>query len=605
MSYTVNNKLVDINLDCESELGYFGNANSFTCEPGRFQNNKLNVVIWKNRITPGKRKIPKNLKLAILARGRIKLPIEKIKWILDQNQQLDWIKQLPQNFEEQFPKADVTIELFLRRTILTVNEVSRIFQGYLEHRHYQELTGCKYFAGYWYWAEGKEIFEQNLGISIKKLFDKANVKLPQYMQQKDKERFYLLIYVSFSKTIEKFFVKPKPIQPDIIIPPPPSIKDKFQPLIGLTSESYYNLRQEPSEKSYILGKMLGKSIPVKITDKALNNDGKTWYYITLQEQMPIKKDGKLLELPKGKKCWVIEDALIVRVANWNYFRNQLINFEAANRTLSLDERITKLRQMSHSRNLPFDDVIGTPKGDEYLDTRRFNKVGWQISKDYQAVQTPDGRWVDIFHLLVGLDVLRKPEKDTSYAGIDIGTNYSAATWAGDIGAAAADATLKSSKTWEERNSAATSTRRIEFYYNTRSPEWDLLGDIDAWGINSLRKSHKTIHLDTIDKLLTFYYKELRRVNLELLTVQRKKSIKLFLRHYNFKYDVRKNYKDYPALIKQEKPYLRIYHEIRKFGRIWIFKKKPFSKIKFPNRTYTSKMARLFLIWLEREAIKNG
>jgi hypothetical protein len=208
-------------------------------------------------------------------------------------------------------------------------------------------------------------------------------------------------------------------------------------------------------------------------------------------------------------------------------------------------------------------------------------------------------------------VLRKSEEQVLWAGIDIGTNYAAATWSGDIGAAAAEATLKVSKGWEDANPKATEEERIKFYYNTRAPEWDLLADIDAWGIHALRLGQLAGDLNSIDKLLAFYYQHTHQGGLRRLTTQRKKALERFLRHYGFKYHYERHIQDYPALEKQDRPSQRIRAEIGKFGKIWMLRRKPElitredPRAKAPESSYVTVMALLFTRWLENQAIENG
>jgi hypothetical protein len=504
-------------------------------------------VVWKDRTSPGKRKIPKHLKLAILSRGRVRLPLERVKWLLDANKNLPWVQRLPNNLREILPEVDVTVELFMRQQLLSREEISSVLQSYLTQRHQKELPGCHYFAGYWVWAEDATPVETALGVSLTMLFQRPNAPVPQRMRSQDKRQFIFLAYISFHSALERLLLPPK--KPKVVPSPPPPIEDRMPPLAGITSHGFYNLRTNPKENDdTLIGQMLGTPTPVTVTGKMVQNGG-LWYRITLNRKMRVKKDGRILELPEGTQCWVIEPGLMVVVVEWNYFRNQLIQFEEAYKNLSLSERITKLRQIGHAQDVPFDKVIGTPKGDVYKDTRPASRDQWQLLKDYQAVRAPDGVWIDIFHVLVGLDVLRKSEEQVLWAGMDIGTNYAAATWSGDIGAAAADATLKISKAWEDANPKATEGERIKFYYDTRVPEWDLLADIDAWGVHALRLGPLAGDLNSIDKLLAFYYQNTRQGALRRLTTQRKKALERFLRHYGFKYSYERHIRDYPALKK--------------------------------------------------------
>ncbi|MGH8602950.1 MAG: hypothetical protein ACREXR_09320, partial [Gammaproteobacteria bacterium] len=312
---------------------------------------------------------------------------------------------------------------------------------------------------------------------------------------------------------------------------------------------YYYVREAPNGK--ILGSMTGTPTPVTIEDKAYVG-GKRWYQIELNSRLKLIR-GKEIEVAAGTRCWVYEKGVEI-TADWGLFKRQLREFEAANKSLSLDARITLLRQMGHPSSLPFDFIIGTPKGKLYFEDHPFVKDEWQILRDYQKVRMPDGRDVDVYHLFVGLDVLTKKKRSVTFSTIDLGPNYSAATWAGDIGAGAADATIsKLEKTfrdfWANLNPHATDNERLEHYYNTRAPESDLLGDIDAWGVHALRVSK----VDTIEKLLTSYYEDTYDGGQRVLTTKRKDAIEWFLIQYGFKYDHARDLNQWPsALLNQQR-----------------------------------------------------
>ncbi len=571
---------------------------SSSCEPGRFERDKFNVVVWKDRITPGRRRIPKALKLAILARGRIRLPIEQVRWLLDLFKQSGWVSQLTVDLPSVLPEVDVTFELFLNQRAgqLRPAQINSIFNQYLKLRQAKYLKNCPYILHITLLAVEKAKLESRLGItSLDSLFKRARVPSPTRMSAGDRDRYWLLVYASFPVNINRYIAS----QPKIDISPPPRPIQTMPSLRGLlTPAGYYKLRKEPGTNSEVLGQMTGLSIPVSITNKA-KKDSYVWYQIVLGKALRVKKQDQLIELPEGAQCWVVDKGLLARVANWDFLRHQLIQFENANKTLGLNERITKLRQMGHVKDLPFDWVIGTKPGQVYQDTRPFEKDVWQIVKDYNAVQAPDGKWVDVSHILVGLDVLRAADRPVYIGGTYIGHAYAAATWAGDIGAAAADATLRWSKEWEKRNPKATETERIQLYYGTRAPEWDLLGDLDAWGIHALRSPD----LDSIDKLLASYYQNIWVEDLgRTLTTHRQDAIERFLSHYGFEIDYDRHIRDYPVLVKQKaKDETR--HQIRTFGSIWMFRHKPFRGSQKPD--YVPDMANRFLYWLEGLAIENG
>jgi hypothetical protein len=433
---------------------------------------------------------------------------------------------------------------------------------------------------------------------------------------------------------------------EITEPPPVKTSKGLLPLVGETIDYYY-VRETPNGK--ILGSMTGTPTPVTVEDKAYVA-GKRWYQIVLNSRMKLIKDiefwtpgkqkwnlcdfaafwvalgkrGSVLdlpevkrneiELPAGTRCWVNESG-VVNKADWGLFRGQLRAFEAANKNLNLNARITMLRPMGHPSDLPFDTIIGTPKGKLYFENHPFVQDQWQILRDYQKVRMPDGRTVDVYHLFVGLDVLTKKVKFQSFATIELGPNYSAATWAGDIGAGAADATISKLEKifrdcWANLHPSATDNERLEHYYNTRAPESDLLGDIDAWGVHSLRVGQ----MDTIEKLLTSYYEDTYHSQ-RVLTTRRKDAIEWFLNQYGFKYDQARDRSKWPsALLNQQRVAIRradfsVEYQINQFALIWmlrkIWSKVPNYKGVKPDNYFVSGMTAKFLQWLEYQAIENG
>ncbi len=331
-------------------------------------------------------------------------------------------------------------------------------------------------------------------------------------------------------------------------------------LHGQTTRSFYNLRDAPDGK--VLGTLEGRAATVTVVGKRQTGTG-FWFEIILRE--PISS------LQPGTHAW-ITSAGVVPTADWPYFMSQLRESEAAHTGLPLIPRITRLRQWSHASNLPFDRVIGTVPGTEYVDTRPSAPGQWQLLKDYQSVRVPDGTVVDLQHLLVGMDVLaHKVPHQTfgergSYAAYRLGPNYSAATWAGDIGAAVADMTLKQDSDWESRNVGATIEHRLTHYYDSRVSQADMLGDIDAWGVREKGASKP----GSIVQLLSAYYGRLEPSGTTgaQLNSLRESAIANFLHAYGFRFDYSKH--QYPrTLTGQKAAYQWMKEQIRLFTRVWI------------------------------------
>lgn len=194
-----------------------------SCEPGKFESGKLNVVRWWKRTSPDRRQIPSDLALAILTRGRMRLPFESIKWILDSAKKPhNFISRLPSNMASLFPEVDVTVELYLMQFILDDRDISNTLDLWLRRRHETELPNCSmFYAAYWRGASEKLDIESNLrlsnfGLNLDKLYKKAGIPLTGRSADED---FILLVYASFPNALEKF------LKPDI-----PKIKPSEIPL---------------------------------------------------------------------------------------------------------------------------------------------------------------------------------------------------------------------------------------------------------------------------------------------------------------------------------------------------------------------------------------
>ena len=581
-------------------------TNFASCNPKRFKTNTLRISVWKKRVNPKNRRIPKKRKLASLARGRIRLKTERIGWLLETNKSLEWVKHLAMDPSEFMPEVDVTIELIInqRPGKLTNKKISSMLDRYLIFRVKKYIKNCPFWIRQWDLAFKKKDYESSnrLNFSLTELFKQAGVPLPENMNRKDRQQYILLIYATFPRDVKQFFITPSR-----------SPKKRMPPLTGRLEMGCYNLRKGIGTSSKVAGSIVDRPVLVRVIEKSLKNKD-VWYKIRLKKTIKASpkmtaaecnsgvRKAKTITLSARKKYWFGLGEKLIRVVDWNFFRHQVREFEQQYKDLSLNARITKMRQLSHTSRFDFDQVIGTQKGNEYLDSTPFLDNEWQMFKDYAVVRMPDGKWVDIHHLLVGLDVLRRRETRVIYypARMDIGTNWAAATWAGDLGSAAAEATLKLEKGWHKRTPNLRRSKISKFYFKTRSAEWDLLANIDAWGINGMRWNHR---LDSLEKLLAYYYEDISSDNPKL-TKSRKESIELFLKHYGFKYEYKRHINNYPALQKQARARKRIAAEIAKFAKIWFFYRGGVAVL-FKQPEYIAHMTYRFLLWLERLAIENG
>jgi hypothetical protein len=551
-------------------------------------------MAWKERATLGERIIPPHLKLAALARGHISLPPENVKWLLDEaiEKGASWLSRLSCDLTLIFKELHVTIELFLnQRPAMTDEEIKDTLYAYLSLRRTQRLQCCHFLPFKAGVHTERRTFEQFLDVDLTELYKRANIT----SSGREPRRYILLAFVCLPKEITKF------ISPIPTTARPATGKPPLKGMLSVIA----NLRKEPSDSSELLGENAGSSIPVAILDKAEDDKKRCWYNIKLGDALPVLNDEK--PLSAGTICWTVSDNLLYVAAPWAFFRSQLSEFEKGKQDLDLDKRITKLRQMSHTNKLPFDTAIGTEQGDVYQDTLPFISEKWQLLKDYEQVCTPDGRIVDIKHILVGLDALQHPpERGVKIYATYAGKNYAIASWSGDLGAAAADMTLKQSAEWERRNHKATYLQRAEYYFATRSPEWDLLADIDIWGIHDLRL--RSPDLASIDSLLTFYYEKIFQGSLRQLVSGRKDALERFFKQYGFTYN---SSSDFQSLNKQKNIVNKLWNGINDFAIIWMFYRKPMllaessEKRKKVNSEDVYAMTEYFIYWLEYTAGEHG
>jgi hypothetical protein len=286
---------------------------------------------------------------------------------------------------------------------------------------------------------------------------------------------------------------------------------------------------------------------------------------------------------------------------------QLRAFEMIHRKLSLKQRITLLRQMAHPEDLPFDTVIGTSGGRVYEDTRPQLHEVYQLVRDAKAFRTPAGELIDIYHFIVGMDVYQADRRGRMRVkGIILGESDPAATWAGDIGAGAADALLHKNSDYEANQRGMSEEERILHYYQTRAPSHDLLGNLDAWAV--AQRVDRDASGDTISSIIESVYgrghatktgaPRLRRVALENFLTRHELS------------------KGGGSLMSTSNQTI-LKHYINDFGRVWLYRAQMnngiFSRSLWFGSRYdkaglavlSEKMAKLYLRWLDEQCRLNG
>jgi len=563
------------------------------------------VTTWKARVDPDRRVIPPHLKLAILSRGRVQLAAERVSYFLDAVRAAGakWPDRLTAGLDAVAPDYPLAIELFLnRRLTMTPDEIREAIQGYLVIRRETELKDCWQLLFVVLPVSERKTIETKTDVDISMLFKKPRVTL---RPSDDPYQYVLVAYVCLPNAVAKL-VGPEPKPPLPPAPPP------LAPLPGrLKPNTEFHLRVAPGKSEQSLGVQAGTAAGVTVSLKT-QVDGETWYSVELAEPARVVPDvgdplTKASWLEAGTVAWIVGGGVDIIVASWALLRNDLADFEKQNAQLSLSDRITALRQRMHSSKLPFDKIIGTPPGGLYVDTIPYDPSRWQAGPDYQAFVAPDGRWVDLQHAMVGLDVLSRPEKVALFNDLPIGTNYAASTWGGDAGSAATDATLRFDATWERWNPTVPEKDRLQFYFETRAPDHELLGDLDPWEMQHIRDTDKTI--GSIDDLFAAYYEKTTPGSTRELVTQRRSAVERFLAHYGFTYDQAADLARYPALPRQSKPVGRVVQEIGLFAQIWMYRHNPYMALSNDTKAaqphFVNEMALQFLFWLEYQVIENS
>lgn len=386
---------------------------------------------------------------------------------------------------------------------------------------------------------------------------------------------------------------------------------KSEEMQGTTS-GFYTVRSWPSTgaSGVILGKLQGDPVSVRVSGKAIGS-GYVWYRIEIlseaeftnlvasrQETLTASTDKTVKECLANQMGWVTADAVIANVTLAQFLR-QLAGFEKQYETLTIKARITKLRQMAHKKELPFDKVIGVDSGSLYKDQRADVYNLYQILKDAGGVQLPSGEVVDMYHFLVGLDALqpdRMVETQTKW-GKPIGSSYAAATWAGDIGSGAADKLQKHDEEYQKHfakkglKGNALERHETKHYFKKRAPTADLLGDLDSWaGVQKIPQASSLV------SIIAQTYGTNAADSAATVDKTRKEAVSRFLGHYGF--TATTGLKGQPAKAS-------IQSEIFQFGIIWTLNRSIFGTDETKLWEESSVMADMFLDWLEGVATNHS
>ena len=376
-------------------------------------------------------------------------------------------------------------------------------------------------------------------------------------------------------------------------------------LEGMTTQSYYNLRELPAKSSKLIGKLTGEEVFIRVDSKA-KADGIVWYRISLSSPTGKTADGQR-SLPLGTTGWITADA-VTPVIGWDAFIAQLSAWEKAHGESDMGLNITLLRRMSHRSNLPFDKVIGRPEHGRYLDTQPFDPTQWNLLNDAQQVRTPDGKIVDMQHLFVGLDVLTNMKEDHTISEPGCTSFRSARTTRrrpGPATSAPAPPTRPRSSTRSGRRrirkprartgSTATTTRA------RRTPTCSATSTPGA-STRTVRRPMRRARSPSCSRSTT------ARRPCSPSTARRSPSTPASARapssassgHYGFKLGA-------ASLRSQTAPREAMAKQVKIFGRTWLFKRNaPFKSDNTDEmHDYADEMTGMFLDWLDMLALEVG
>ncbi len=97
--------------------------------------------------------------------------------------------------------------------------------------------------------------------------------------------------------------------------------------------------------------------------------------------------------------------------------------------------------------------------------------------DIQEVRMPNGDFVDVGHVLAGLDAINHPATVGPYYMYEMASNVDAVTWAGDLGSVLAERIFQTMKKGGPLTDAEVQAQIDEY-----APAQDMLGNVDAYAI---------------------------------------------------------------------------------------------------------------------------
>ncbi len=97
--------------------------------------------------------------------------------------------------------------------------------------------------------------------------------------------------------------------------------------------------------------------------------------------------------------------------------------------------------------------------------------------DVQEVLMPNGDFVDVGHVLAGLDAMNHPTTVAPYYMYEMSSNVDAVTWAGDLGSVLAEVIFQRAKLGRPLTGP-----EVQAQIDEMAPAQDMLGNVDAYAI---------------------------------------------------------------------------------------------------------------------------
>jgi hypothetical protein len=149
------------------------------------------------------------------------------------------------------------------------------------------------------------------------------------------------------------------------------------------------------------------------------------------------------------------------------------------------------------------EIKGAPNIDHVTKESRLVDAP-EVLKDpasIQEVKMPDGKFVDVGHVLAGLDAANNPSVAGDQKGVfPMYSNMAAVTWLGDLGSIAGELIINAVKAGKSSYTEADLQNEI----TRMAPSQDMLGNVDAYAMEMAFDAKATSGKKVSDMLAEFY-----------------------------------------------------------------------------------------------------